>query len=100
MRMIDKDALMADIKATIEDSGCVNHEGEIMDCIEYAPTISAVPVVCGEWVQKHHTISLDNMTLTGTYPTCSLCDYAWLGVAKNTNYCPNCGAKMEDKPCG
>ena len=41
-----------------------------------------------------------DMTLTGTYPTCSLCGYAWIGVAKNTNYCPNCGAKMEDKPCG
>ena len=63
-------------------------------------TNSAVPVVRGEWIAKPHIISLNNMTLTGTYPTCNLCDYAWLGVAKNTNYCPNCGARMEDKPCG
>ena len=99
-RYIDADALTADIQTTIEESGCVNHEGEILDCIAYADTVDAVPVVRGEWIQKHHIISLDNMTLTVIYPTCSLCGYAWLGVAKNTNYCPNCGAKMEDKPCG
>ncbi|NLO32703.1 MAG: hypothetical protein GX117_05010 [Candidatus Hydrogenedentes bacterium] len=100
MRMIDKDALLADIEKTIAESGCVNHEGEIVDCIEYAPAVDAVPVVRGEWIQKHHIISLNNMTLTGTYPTCNLCDYAEVGMAKNTNYCPNCGAKMEDRPCG
>ena len=55
----------------------------------------AVPVVRGEWIQKHHIISLNNMTLTGTYPTCNLCDYAEVGMAKKSNYCPNCGAKME-----
>ena len=45
MRMIDKDALLSDIERTIGESGCVNHEGEIMDCVRYAPTIDAVPVV-------------------------------------------------------
>lgn len=35
-------------------------------------------VACGEWVDKHHVISMDNMTISGTYPTCS-----------------NCGAKMK-----
>ena len=98
MRMIDKDALLSDIEHTIEESGCVNHEGDIMDCVRYASEVDAVPVARGGWIQKHHIISLDNVTLTGTYPTCNLCGYAWIGVAKNTNYCPNCGAKMEDTP--
>ena len=40
MRLIDADALMADIEKTIEDSGCVNHEGEILDCVACAPTIN------------------------------------------------------------
>ncbi len=71
----------------------------IREWLESQPTIDAVPVVRGEWIQKHHIISLNNMTLTGTYPTCNLCDYAEVGMAKNTNYCPNCGADMrEDKP--
>ena len=44
-KYIDADALIADIKATIDGSGCVNHEGEILDCIEYAETADVVPVV-------------------------------------------------------
>ena len=35
--LIDRDTLLADIADTIENSGCVNHEREIMDCIRYAP---------------------------------------------------------------
>ena len=31
MRIIDADALLSDIERTIEASGCVNHEGEIME---------------------------------------------------------------------
>ena len=63
--------------------------------IDAIPTVEAAPVVHARWMQKHHIISLGNVTLTGTYPTCNLCGYAWIGVAKNTNYCPNCGAKMD-----
>ena len=44
MRLIDKDALLSDIERTIEESGCVNHEGEIMDCVWYAPSVDAVQV--------------------------------------------------------
>ena len=45
MRLVDKDALLSDIERTIEESGCVNHEGEIIDCVRYAPIIDATPVV-------------------------------------------------------
>ncbi len=52
MRLIDAGALMADIERTIENSGCVNHEGEIMDCVRYASEVDAVPVVrCGECIK-------------------------------------------------
>ena len=94
MRLIDADALLKhEVEAYRMSTMLVVGKGYILD----APTIDVAPVVRGKWIAKHHTISLDNMTLTGTYPTCSLCGYAWIGVAKNTNYCPNCGAKMEDK---
>ena len=35
MRLIDADALNTDIEETIAESGCVNHEGEIMDCVMF-----------------------------------------------------------------
>ena len=95
MRLIDADALIADIEETIAESGCVNHEGEIMDCVRYASEVDAVPVVRGGWV------------VTDAYPHrvyCSLCyktnvpNEEWL-YEKNDypKYCMWCGAKMEDK---
>jgi hypothetical protein len=58
---------------------------------EDCPTIDAVPVVRGEW------------TTNSDYPDtviCSLCgwreDVWW--ADKGTNYCPNCGVKMEIEP--
>ena len=87
MRLIDKDALLSDIEHSIEESGCVNHEGEIMDCIRYASEVDAVPVVCGEWLDKNEF-------------TCSVCGYQWITSAEypSAKFCPMCGAKMEDKP--
>lgn len=59
--MIDIDALMADIERTIVESGCVNHEGEIMDCVEYAPAIDAVNVIrckdCVYWQDRQVQLS-------------------------------------------
>ena len=94
MLLIDVNALIADIERTIEESGCVNHEGEIMDCVRYAPEVDAVPVVRGEWI------------VTDAYPHrvyCSLCyktnvpNEEWL-YEKNAypKYCMWCGAKMEE----
>lgn len=50
----------------------------------------------GKWEDKHHVIPLDNVTLTGIYPTCSLCGYIGLGMGKRSNFCANCGADMRD----
>jgi membrane protease subunit (stomatin/prohibitin family) len=95
---IDAEALISDIERTIEESGCVYHEGEIMDCVRYAPTIDAAPVVRGEWIQK-------KTALGKTYSFCSRCktDFKF-ETDKGTlarldmdgmNFCPNCGAKMD-----
>ena len=91
MKLIDKDALLSDIERTIEESGCVNHEGEIMDCIRYASEVDAVPVVRGEWIENPTKDSV----------LCSYCHADWNLFDNDTYrfcYCPNCGAKMEDKP--
>ena len=36
------------------------------------------------------------MIITGTYPTCNLCGQAEIGMVKQTNFCPNCGADMRE----
>ena len=60
------------------------------------PTVDAVPVVHGHWV------SLTDCANAGVY--CSVChkkvykeDYAWCNRKNKlrSNYCPNCGAKMD-----
>ena len=91
MRLIDKDALLSDIERTIGESGCVNHESDIMDCIRYASEVDAVPVVRGEWIQ-HHETTTDNETLPYGWE-CSLCG-RW--EMEKQPFC-NCSAKMEDK---
>ena len=59
-------------------------------CVHLQPTISAVPVVRGEW-SEYRRYEL----------TPSLNGYACLECGnveqRKTNFCPNCGAKMEDK---
>lgn len=102
MKLIDADALMDDIKETIENSGCVNHEGEILDCIAYADEIDAVPVVRGEWIAEQKTAEYCELR-------CSICDYS-IGETDQFDetevkqfsewykYCPCCGARMDGEP--
>ena len=54
MRLIDADALLIDIENTIKESGCVNHESEIMDCIEYAMDKTYVNCEeCIHWIRNY-----------------------------------------------
>jgi DNA-directed RNA polymerase subunit RPC12/RpoP len=101
MRVIDADALLSDIERTIEESGCVNHEGEIMDCVRYASEVDAVPVVRGEWKQGYNHEFLGEDWDEIPYIDCSQCKHReWHYDTENTNvnppnFCPNCGAKMD-----
>ena len=94
MRLIDADALLSDIERTIEESGCVNHESEIMDCVRYAPTVDAAPVVRGEWVEAKSGVM-------SVWPPgqvmCSVCGQRMPSQWKKMPpYCYGCGAKMGD----
>ena len=57
--------------------------------IENAPTVDAVEVVHGKW-QERRFICMDNEHQLGY--RCSECN---LTFDVETNYCPNCGAKMD-----
>ena len=63
--------------------------------LEILPAVDAEPVRHGTWKMCRKTLKTDFATLTGTYPTCSLCGHVEYGVDKSTPYCPGCGAKMD-----
>ena len=102
MRLIDADALIQKrnhAKVYAQDMYVIG-QGYVMD----APTIEAAPVVRGEWKLY------GNDDDSGMSYWCTACNFQlsddlfysgykngrWIenGVFK---YCPNCGAKMEDK---
>ena len=93
MRLIDADALIVEIKTCLWDWESVNGImaktvlNQTITDIGNMPTIDAVPVKHGKWIVKGQDIF------------CSVCGeesaYTWSGASKFSNYCPNCGAKMD-----
>lgn len=59
---ISRESVLADIEQTIENSECVNHESEIIDCVRYADAADVAPVVrCGECIHRvNMEHSMDN----------------------------------------
>lgn len=80
MRLIDADALP-------RYTGYALSATEVAKAVENAPTIEAEPVRRGRWVDHQY-----KEFPVGRYE-CSVCgarhDMPW-------DYCPNCGARMED----
>ena len=63
--------------------------GELIGCLEDAPAADVEPVRHGKWVK----IGADKRGRGGIWQ-CSLCKGSELFV---TDYCPNCGAKMDQE---
>ena len=60
--------------------------------LEDATTVDAVEVVHGRWV-KDEEASKNHIEAIYVCSACENCE-AW-GNTEKTNYCPNCGAKMD-----
>lgn len=54
--------------------------------IKVLPTEDVAPVVYGRWIATHDE-----------FCSCSLCKYPVCVAWGQTNYCPHCGAKMDEK---
>ena len=98
MKLIDADALADNIAVLFERNQALIDEWlmyQVEDAIDEAPTIDAEPVRHGKWIEHH-----EPYTWMGyTYWSCSECGFE-CGYEKDitirTNYCPNCGAKMNE----
>lgn len=72
-------------------------QGFFPKLINEQPTVDAVPVVHGRWLDNgmcNHKPSRFRNPDKWTIYKCSECRYS-NGRRKNANYCPNCGAKMD-----
>lgn len=63
--------------------------GGIEKAIDEAPTIDAEPIRYGEWIGKPMIGGYSRMR-------CSVCDNVFLDNKEKWNYCPCCGAKMDE----
>lgn len=91
-RLIDADALISSVlKKAIDDAflnGNTDMHRLLIQVIAHQPTIDAEPVRYGKWIGYVGTIGNE----------CSVCG-KWIDVLQGTaemNYCPNCGARMDE----
>ena len=107
MRLIDADrALEIVLDRGIAHPNAYHLTNYATLILREAPTIEAEPVRHGRWViEKRHTVSR-NPYIDDNYfasATCSECDFCIHAETKSfgypdlntTNYCPNCGAKLD-----
>jgi hypothetical protein len=89
MRLIDADKLKDVINADINRCyllgiGSVGPLSHVLDQIDAQPTVDAAPIVHSRWKNND-----------GVYDTCMACGEE-IYQAMEMNYCPICGAKLED----
>ena len=93
MRLIDADDLdNVVLQLNKEGRGITRSEYKMLDNIIFEfPTIEAEPVRRGRWIHDGYDLQHGN-----DWIHCSECGKRGINVpADLTNYCPNCGAKMD-----
>ena len=68
---------------------------DALGAIEDAPTVDAVPVVHGRWLEDYETFVNDNGYESEPIQTGWVCSACGSHELSARNYCPNCGAKMD-----
>ena len=94
MRLIDADALDAEMyhkSFEVDDGRNVWNSGLWIrykifeEAIRDAPTVDAVPVRHGKWIDNG---------IEGTWDHCSVCGERAIDLY---DFCPNCGARMDEE---
>ena len=91
MRLIDADAMFDEnhCYTTFNKNLDYCDDNDLGEWIDEQPTVDAEPVRHGEWIPVEMEMRFG--TLKGV--KCSLCGKE--KVRDGSNYCPNCGAKMD-----
>jgi hypothetical protein len=89
-RLIDANSLLEKYWQRVYDGEIVTVQ-DVRYAIENAPTVDAVEVVHGRWVNAAGCRTICDHC--GEYPL-----YDYWGRQKLSNYCPNCGKKMGSEP--
>ena len=84
MRLIDADELIRKGTSTFDESIPI---ADFIEMVELRPTIEAEPIRHGKWKYDY--------SMGMNY--CSECGWGMVkGERRYYNYCPNCGARMDD----
>lgn len=87
------EAIMKRLEEETNDTGRnVIHINTIQRLLRDTPTIEAVPVVHGEWINAY----LYNKPMFA-YGICSQCGFIKHDISDTLNFCPDCGADMRKK---
>ena len=93
-RLIDANALK-DALRTNEGAKALGHSiyklFAVDEIIDQMPTVDAVEVVHGRWINKTKEI----YGMVDERNDCSNCGQVYWFACPDFNYCPNCGAKMD-----
>ena len=88
MRLIDVDAYSKKV-CTYNETGCGSCNVQTI-CPFNEPIVDAMPVRHGKWIHEVR-YTIDSLHSYQQY-RCSECGMTYI---TNTNYCPNCGARMD-----
>lgn len=89
-RLIDADAFKKENERLLHCDFPYLSETTLEELIDEAPTINAEPVRHGKWMFNPS----DAFEAMFTKPKCSECGFE---SADGGNYCPNCGARMDEE---
>ena len=76
-------------EAAIDATYALHFKDLIQEALRNLPAADVRPVVRGKWSRVYDDFMKSN------YDTCSCCGKEYFG-AKGFNFCPNCGAEMEE----
>lgn len=99
MRLIDADRLKRVLIAFFTGAHLeLPHISKVIDFLDNAQTIDAEPVRHGHWIENHHVFYVFGENYKPALNVeidykCSICNK---DNEKTTDYCPKCGAKMDD----
>lgn len=89
-RLIDADEAYKVLTDYYHHRTEIQHEA-LKEALSKVPTVDAEPVRHGHWINHFDDLFPEEST-----QECSVCHAEQMGTMLNDNYCPNCGAKMDE----